>query len=165
MKKKKSQCMWMPPSMPDEHFRRIFKADKKSRGDISRIRWKYGSFLFSNFSSYKADAEYLQKMFPEHSLDFEKIVRAHPIPLRKPKGGFGMGVPLDYETDAELRARCLRWLIRLKKVKEPSPTSMPLPKIKPLPHADNSAQNGKWTSLEDWKPDTDSTKQGQAGTP
>ena len=134
--KKKKWRLCRPPQLSDDEAHQIFKAGKEARKrrearekesgtvDCPR-RWPSWEFRFLSPSLRRA---------------CELAARTHAMP------------PLKDHFPENYQRLCERWLVRLGKKKPPRFTPPPPPKIKPLPHADNSARNGKWKTPGDINP-------------
>ena len=144
--KKKQNHLW-PTPLSDGEIRQILKAEKDARKKGIPARDEADSRRF--FARRGSWA--LRSVPPCLRAEMESAARAHPMPQLKPIA-WAMGAPWDYESEAAFQKRCERWLVRLGKKKPPRFTPPPPPKIKPLPHADNSARNGKWMNPGDIDP-------------
>ena len=140
---KKKQQPIGPTSLSAGEIRQMFKAEKEAQKrrdahekETGTKSWSSRRFLF---------------LTPCLRAEIESATRSHPMPQLKAIS-WAMGAPYEYESDAAFRRRCVRWLVRLGKKKPPRFTPPPPPKIKPLPHADNSAKNGKWMNPGDINP-------------
>ena len=145
--KKKKWRLCRPPQLSDDEAHQIFKEGKEARkrrearekesgsGDCPK-RWPSWEFRFLPPSLRRA---------------CELAARTHTMPPIRPIG-YGNGVSLGDESPEHYQRRCERWLVRLGKKKPPRFTPPPPPKIKPLPHTDNSARNGKWKTPGDINP-------------